>query len=237
MEIKGLIQSYDGEFLTIVAPFNKSYLLDKKDITDCEIRLNDGRMISNSQRRKIFALVNDIGNYISSISNNRDYTEILRQMKLLYVYDKTDNEAIRRKLMLNYCELCDRDIFSLSDVDMTTAKDFISYLIELCINNDIPTNDSLLYIAEDINRYIYLCCGKRRCAVCGKKADIHHIDTVGRGNNRKTIHHLGKEVLPLCRLHHTEYHKIGRSDFEEKYHIHSSIKLDEYLCKVLNLRK
>lgn len=236
MEIKGLIQNYNGEYLTIIAPFDKSYLLDQKDITDCEIRLNDGRSISNGQRRKIFALINDIGNYVSSISNKREYNDMLREMKLLYVIDKTDNEEIRRQLTLNYCESQDMDIFSLSDTDMTTAKDFISWLIELCIEYDIPTNDSLLYIAEDINRYLYLCCAKRRCAICGKKADIHHVDTVGSGVNRRITHHLGKEVQPLCRLHHAETHKIGRDTFNRKYHM-SSIKLDEYLCKVLLLKK
>ena len=77
MEIKGLIQDYNGQYLTIVAPFDKSYLLEQKDITDCEIILNDGRSISNAQRRKIFALVNDIGNYVSSISNRREYNDML----------------------------------------------------------------------------------------------------------------------------------------------------------------
>lgn len=236
MEIQGVIKDYDGEFLTIVAPFDNTSALEQKCITDCEIRLNDGRSISNKQRRKIFALVNDIGTYISRISNKREYKEELRLMKLLYIIDKSDNEALRRQLTLNYCECLDIDIFSLSDVDMTTAKDFISWLIELCINHDIPTNDSLLNITEDIDRYLYLCCAKSRCAVCGKKADIHHVDTVGSGVNRKTTHHLNKEVQPLCRLHHTEAHKIGKVDFNNKYHL-TSIKLDEYLCKVLGLKK
>lgn len=236
MEIKGLIQDYNGEYLTIIAPFDKSYLLEQKDITDCEIRLNDGRSISNAQRRKIFALVSDIGNYVSRVSNKREYNEMLREVGLLYVIDKTDNEEIRRQLTLNYCSCQDIDIFSLSDADMSTARDFISWLVELCVNNDIPTNDSLLRITEDIDRYLYLCCAKRRCAICGKKADIHHVDTVGRGNNRRAIHHLGKEVQPLCRLHHAETHKIGKDTFNKKYHI-SSIKLDEYLCKVLALKK
>ena len=133
MEIQGVIKDYDGEFLTIVAPFDNTSVLEQKCITDCEIRLNDGRSISNKQRRKIFALVNAIGTYINGISNKREYQEELRLMKLLYIIDKSDNEALRRQLTLNYCECLDIDIFSLSDVDMTTAKDFISWLIELCM--------------------------------------------------------------------------------------------------------
>ena len=235
MNIKGFIKDYDGEHLTIVAPFTKDYLLEQKDIVDCEIRLNDGRSISNAQRRKIFALVSDIGDYISGISNKREYEEMLRELKLMYVHDSTNKESIRRLLTLKYCELLDCDMFSLATVDMTTAKDFISWLIEKCIDFDIPTNDSLLDLTEDVNRYLYATIAKRKCAICGKKGDIHHVDTVGRGSNRKIIHHLGKEVQPLCRLHHSELHKIGQKSFNEKYHI-SSIKLDEHLCKILHFK-
>ena len=101
MEIQGVIKDYDGEFLTIVAPFDNTSVLEQKCITDCEIRLNDGRSISNKQRRKIFALVNDIGTYINGISNKREYQDELRLMKLLSIIDKSDNEALRRQLTLN----------------------------------------------------------------------------------------------------------------------------------------
>jgi hypothetical protein len=232
MNIKGLIQDYNGQFLTIVAPFDKEYLLEQKDITDCEIRLNDGRSISNAQRRKIFALVSDIGDYVSGIQTKRDYAQMLRELKLLYVADVTDKECVRRQLTLRYCELIDSDIFSLSDTDMSTARDFISWLIEMCIDFDIPTNDSLLNLTEEMGRYLYRCVAKRRCAICRKKADIHEVDKVGAGRNRRTIHHLGQRVQPLCRLHHHEEEQLGQKAFDEKYHI-DHIKLDKYLCKLI----
>lgn len=56
-------------------------------------------------------------------------------------------------------------------------------------------------------------CFKRICAVCGARADIHHVDHVGMGNNRKKMSHIGKRVLPLCRKHHSEIHNVG----EDKY--------------------
>ena len=236
MEIKGYIKSYDGETLTVMAPFKKGYLLDKQEIVDCEIRLNDGRTISNAQRRKIFALASDIGDYVSRISNPREYQEMLRTLKLLYVQDRADKEHIRRMLTIKYCELVDTDIFSLSNVDMSTARDFISWLIEKCIEFDIPTNDSLLYLAEDVGQYIYLCVAKRRCAICGKKADIHEVEKVGMGRNRRTMHHLGQLVQPLCRLHHREVESIGQKAFDKKYHT-ESIKLDKYLCKVIGWKE
>lgn len=49
MEIQGVIKDYDGEFLTIVAPFDNTSALEQKCITDCEIRLNDGRSIRTNK--------------------------------------------------------------------------------------------------------------------------------------------------------------------------------------------
>lgn len=236
METIGYIQRYENNLLTIVAPFAKGYVLERNNITDCRVTLNDGRGISNRQRRKIFALVSDIGGYVSRIENKREYEEMLRQLKLLYITDCADNEDIRRMLTIRYCELSDRDMFSLSDCDKSTARDFISWLIEKCIDFDIPTNDSLLNLTEEQGRYLYRCVAKRRCAICGKKADIHEVEKVGSGRNRRTIHHLDQEVQPLCRLHHCEEERIGQGAFNEKYHI-GTIRLDEYLCKILHWRK
>jgi hypothetical protein len=236
MTVKGLIQNYDGEYLTIVAPLDKGYELERKSIVDCDIFLNDGRGISANQRRKIFALVNDIGDYVAGITNKREYEEMLRTLKLLYIQDMTDKESVRRLLTLKYCELTDRDMFSLSDTDMSTARDFISWLIEKCIDFDIPTNDSLLNLTEEMGRYLYRCVAKRRCAICGKKADIHEVEKVGAGRNRRTIHHLGQQVQPLCRLHHREEERLGQKSFNDKYHI-GTIKLDKYLCKVIGWKE
>lgn len=236
MNIKGLIKDYDGKILTIIAPFGKGYELDRKDIIDCNITLNDGRRISAAQRRKIFALVSDIGDYVSRIKNRREYEEMLRTLKLLYIQDSTDNESVRRLLTLRYCEIADRDIFSLSDTDMSTARDFISWLIEKCIDFDIPTNDSLLNLTEEMGRYLYRCVAKRRCAICGKKADIHEVEKVGAGRNRRKIHHLGQRVQPLCRMHHREVESIGQRSFNDKYHI-GTIKLDKYLCKLIGWKE
>lgn len=236
MQLTGLIQNYDGEYLTIVAPFDKGYALEQKEIVDCTVSLNDGRGISAAQRRKIFALVSDIGEYVSGISNRRDYEEMLRALKLRYIIDATDKECVRRMLTLRYCELANTDMFSLSDVDMSTARDFISWLIDMCLDYDIPTNDSLLYLSEDVSRYLYKCVAMRKCAICGKKADIHEVEKVGTGRNRRKIHHLGQEVQPLCRLHHREEENLGQKAFNEKYHI-STIKLDKTLCKAIGWKE
>jgi hypothetical protein len=135
-------------------------------------------------------------------------------------------------------EAQERRLFSLSNVDESTAREFINYLIDFIIKNDIPTAVPLLENCEDIAKYIYACAANRKCCVCGKPADIHHCEgsRIGMGNDRNEVHHLGREVLPLCRVHHDAVHQHGEAAFIEKYHL-QPIKLDEALCKKLKLKK
>ena len=69
----------------------------------------------------------------------------------------------------------------------------------------------------------------------GKRAELHHVDRVGMGRDRKEIVHLGYRVMPLSRKMHTEAHTIGQKSFEEKYHLFG-VKLDESLCKIWNVK-
>lgn len=232
MLVKGYISAYDGAALTITVPFHDVELMQRQGITECEVRLVDGRTITPAQRRKIFAMVRDIADWATWAKDKRQYREVLRQLQLLYLIDTTDNEAVRKQLEYHYCELLDINLFSLSNCDVSTARDFISYLIDLVVEHNIPCRDSLLNRCEDIERYLYSCVANRRCAICGQKADIHEVEHVGMGRNRRQIHHLGQLVQPLCRQHHAEVDQIGQASFDKKYHI-TGIRLDENLCKKL----
>lgn len=239
MIITGYISKAEDGALTIIAPFSDPGLIQRQQITECEIRLNDGRTISAEQRRKIFALVRDITDWVSAPGNakrSRAEIETLRQLQLLYLIDYTDTEAVRYQLTQHFCSLSQMDLFSLSDCDMTTAREFIDWLVELCVEHGIPCIDTLLNRCEDIGRYLYACVAHRRCAICGQKADIHEVDKVGSGRNRRKIHHLGQRVQPLCRKHHSEVESTGQATFNAKYHM-DCIKLDEHLCEVLGWKK
>ena len=187
-----------------------------------EIILPDGRRISAEQRRKVYALLGEVAEYVDGIRNADTIEEQKRLLKM--------------EFMLKRMEATERRMFSLSDCDMTTAREFISYLIEFIIKQDIPTKVSLLEHCEDIGRYIYSSILHRKCCVCGKKADIHHVgfDRIGMGNDRNKVHHVGREVIPLCRTHHDECHHDEKG-FIAKYHL-QTIKLDESLCKKLKLK-
>lgn len=189
-----------------------------------EIILWDGRRISPEQRRKCYALLGEIAEYTDGIRTAETVDEQKRLLKM--------------EFMLRRMEATERRMFSLADCDMSTAREFITYLIDFIIANDIPTRVSLIDNCDDIAAYMYACTMHRKCAVCGKPADIHHCEgsRIGAGVDRAKVHQLGREVLPLCRVHHTELHAIPESEFIAKYHL-QKVKLDEALCKRLKLRR
>lgn len=189
-----------------------------------EIILWDGRRISPEQRRKCYALLGEIAEYTDGIRTAETVDEQKRLLKM--------------EFMLRRMEATERRMFSLADCDMSTAREFITYLIDFIIANDIPTRVPLIDNCDDIAAYMYACTMHRKCAVCGKAADIHHCEgsRIGAGVDREKVHQLGREVLPLCHVHHTELHAMPESEFVKKYHL-QAVKLDEQLCKRLKFRK
>ena len=110
MTVTGYIAGWKDGVLTIKAPFEAWYLLERRSITECEIRLDDGRQISGIQRRHIYALLRDI-----SLWSGHTPEELKEIMKCDFLAQTGGTH------------------FSLSDVDMTTAKDFLQFLIEFCL--------------------------------------------------------------------------------------------------------
>jgi hypothetical protein len=200
---------------------NLNRALDRK-YSDVEIILPDGRKISPQQRRKCYALLGEIAEYINGIRSSETVEDTKQMMKFDFI--------------LKMMESQERKMFSLANCDVSTAREFITYLIDFIIKNDIPSSVSLLDNCEDISRYIYACLVNRKCCICGKHADIHHVDgsRVGMGNDREEVHHLGREVLPLCREHHEVCHNDEKA-FIEKYHL-EPIELTAELCKKLHLK-
>lgn len=205
------IADYDGHALTVIPDIPIDRELLQKQVKEVEIRLDDGRTISVDQRKKIFAIIRDIA-----------------------LWSGDNPKHIRPFLTLDFCIKNDLiDLFSLSDCDMTTAKEFITYLINFCFYHEVPTKDTLLNQCDDIGKYLYLCLEHRECAVCNKKAEVHHVDRIGMGFDREKVVHIGLKSIALCRGHHEEAH-ANEKDLFEKYFIYG-IKLDKYLCDLLSL--
>lgn len=190
----------------------------RKGFEECEVLLHDGRSISPRQRGKIRALISDICEWAGYET-------------------RYDADNINDTLKASYCALTGNEQFSLADCDMSTARGYINYLIEFVLANDIPCLDSILNRTDDLNATLYACLFHKKCVVCGKKASVHHVDTVGMGRDREHIVHVGMRAMALCDGpggHHDEAHKMGVNSFNEKYHVYG-IELDKILVKQLRL--
>lgn len=208
------IKNYDGKNLTLSpsVPID-SYLLYRQS-RSVEIRLVDGREITAEQRRKIYATLRDI-----------------------YLFSGQPTEDLKEWFKLEYIIRNGGEYFSLSDCDRTTAREFINLLLDFCLRYGVPLNEPMTERTDDTDRFLYMCMWYRKCAVCGRPADIHHTEgfRVGIGADRKTAHHLKRKCIALCRLHHQKAHD-GEGRFFKDNHIYG-VELDEALCDRLNLRR
>ena len=219
MIIQGkVVQEVEDGFLILLPAADKEALKGKYR-KGVNIELVDPRRISPEQRRKAYALIKDIALWMGGtpMETVKEFSKWIFQESEMATLEET---------------------FSLSNCSMEVARLYITFLIDFCLLHDVPCGEPLYKLAEDIGRYVWVCALNKRCAVCGKKAELHHCDgsVVGMGRNRKEICHIGMKVLPLCRTHHTEIHRIGHKTFLRNY-ILEPVKVDERIADVYKLRK
>lgn len=189
-----------------------------RKVKECYVDWIDSRPLSEKQRRMCYSMIHAIADW----SGNSD-EDIKKVFKMEFWAEHIDTLADK--------------IFSLSNAPMSLVAEFQKFLIEFILSNDVPLKFPLLEYADDTEHYAYMCLIHKKCAVCGKKAELHHIDAIGMGNDRKEAEHLGREVLSLCREHHTEIHTLGRTDFLQKYHFNGGIAADRTILKIYGIKK
>lgn len=211
-EIRGFKREGDGGlFLVHVPDYDPLKQMPKR----CEIRLDDGRYISNDQRRLLYALFRDIAYW------NGHFPEEMKEfLKIEFMID------------------CKKDYFSLSNTDMTTAREFVEYVLEFAFLNSVPLSDKVSTLAKEVNNYLYLCLIYRQCAIhcpsCEGGVEIHHADAIGMGRDRTKIDHTQHRLIALCTKHHSTAHTIGWETFKAKYFV-DGIKVDEVTIKKIGL--
>ena len=215
MVLLGDVVEERDDGITIFVPFPHGKKKPEGYQSVVGVELVDKRHISADQRKKAYVLIS----YIAAWWGYTPLEAMKEMLKLMFVGEA---ETLRRT-------------FSLSDCDMTTARLFITYLIDFCILHGVDVGEPLYQLSEDIPRYVWACLMNKRCAVCGRKAELHHVDAVGMGRNRKEICHVGMRALPLCREHHTEIHAVGREDFLKRYFL-EPVRIDERIAKVYRLK-
>lgn len=217
--VEGRIVGYDeraGELL-VRAPYDDYYTLAKREYRKVKIQLIDGRPLSDKQRKMCYALIGEIAEW--SGTGKASMKELL---KIEFLAEHLQDTADQ--------------LFSLANAPMSLIAAFQRFLVRFILDNDIPTSIPLLEYADDYGDYIYSCLINKKCAICGRRADLHHVDRVGMGRNRDEIIHEGMEVLPLCREHHGEVDNTGDREFYKRYHLQGGVPLDKTLCRVYKLK-
>lgn len=207
-----MIDTYEGKITSLrdngssvdlvinVQDYKLAAVIKSKRANTVTIRLEDGRRITQEQRRKIYATLNEIAEELGYIP------EEAKQVMKYYYISKTGEQ-----------------LFSLSDCSVDTAREFLNVLIDFCLERGVKTQDSLSERTDDIDTYLYQCIRHRKCSICGKQGEIHHWDAIGMGHDRRVYDDSNNRKICLCREHHVLAHQKGVKDFARTYHVYGII--------------
>lgn len=182
---------------------------------DVELVLRDKRLIRADQRKKIYATIRDI----SIATGNSE-------------------EFLKDYFKVKYCFVKGEQYFSLSNCSVTTAREFLNYIMEYVIAEGVPLQVLGLDRTDDIDYYLYCCLKYRKCAITGSSnADIHHVEgsRVGMGRNRQQLNHSNLELIALSREWHNRVHQQGEYKIFQDYKIYG-ITLDVATLKELGIK-
>ena len=195
----------EGTYFLVLVP--GEYLTDRmsryseNDTFLGELRIDDGRTIRADQRKKIFATIADTSEHLGYPP------EYLRQLLRYWFIAETG-----------------ADDFSLSNCSVTTARLFLSYIIEFAIEVGAPMEQSALERTDDIGAWLSYALKSKVCAICAKPdADLHHVQAIGMGRDRVTYDDSDHSKISLCRQHHGEAHSEGWGSFSGKWHVYGIV--------------
>ncbi len=170
-----------------------------------EIRFIDPRRFTVQQRNFIYALIGDI--FIDTGMPTDFWKE--------FFYFRFEGVTGRK--------------ISLKDESSTTVSDaniLANIILDFIFEHHIPFKEGYEILPANQEYYFYKCITKRVCCICGKTgADIDHFDKALGRRKRKEVDHSEYTFAALCRIHHTEKHKIGVINFKNKYQIKRIIEL------------
>lgn len=164
-----------------------------------QYEIPDRRKARPRQRRLFFALLSDIHRW------SGEPAEWLKEYFYLQYTIKTAGKEI---------SLANDTVSTVSD-----ATELINLVIDFIFDYQVPINDGYPLLPRDESYFQFKCIQHRRCLICGRAADINHIDEVGMGRNRNKLDHAKARLSALCRVHHTEWHQIGNQEFCKKYRL------------------
>ena len=185
------------------------------------IRFDDGRSITSAQNKLIHALIGDVAKH--------------------YDYHPSERKQLKEDLKLQFAEAYGIEVFSISDLDVPTATEFIDYLIEFMLLWDIEMSPKVNAMARTTNNWIYYHIMNGKCVCCQRDKrtigiHLHHTNPIGMGRDRKKVDHSEHKFLTLCADHHQEAHTLGQKTFNARYHL-DGIKLSKESLVELRVMK
>lgn len=158
-------------------------------------------MISNKQRNMAYGLMRTISNEIGYC--DKEVSKGIQSIK-----DKYKEKVNPTFSLYKECKKKDFNVFMGWLLDL-------SFYMGVHFEKEHPRQ----FFLDNMDGFFAICIKNKKCCICGKDADLHHVDKVGMGNNREEIDHSQYRRMALCRTHHTESHTIGETTFQNKYHV------------------
>lgn len=152
--------------------------------------------ITEQQRKAIYKLIKDLGEHLG--------------------YEKDEAKGVLKEQYILESETS--ETFSLSDCHKEKAKDFIDWLLKFSMEEGMIIDS---WIKSESEKVFEISVFTKKCIICGKDGDIHHIDKIGMGRDRKKVDDTNYEKVCLCREHHSECHNLGEKKFLQKYKLES----------------
>lgn len=168
------------------------------------VEFSDHRKARPKQRALFFALMGDIHEW------SGEPTEWLKEYFYTMYTIKTAGKEI---------SLADDTTNTVTD-----AKELIDEVVDFIFEYDVPVKQGYVLLPRDENEFQFECIKHRKCLICGKHADIHHLEldngnAVGMGMDRTKVDHSKKLLVALCRVHHNEIHSKGTRLFCHDHHL------------------
>lgn len=158
-------------------------------------------MITESHRKKAFALMNEISDHCGYESKGQFYANVIKP-----AYNKAHDTDF--SLKAGECKLDEYDRF-------------LEFVLDIALDVGVQFSQSPKNRFNSTERYLILMIKNRTCCITGTpNADLHHCDCIGMGNNRDEVDNSKIPRMALSREKHQECGQIGQEAFDRKYHVH-----------------
>ena len=157
MMMKGRVHDILSDGTCVIYAEIPVALLAHRKVKEVYVEPIDSRSLSDRQRRACYAFIGAIADWSGS---SRE--EVKEAFKIDFWAEHIDTLADK--------------IFSLSDAPMSLVCRFQRFLIDFILRENVPTKFPILDFVDDIKDYTYLCLVNKKCTVCGRRGELHHVD-------------------------------------------------------------